>query len=178
MKHFLFVMFVGGLMGWSSFSQAAISTKAVRPKIGVILSRAGSVHGGEAREMISLLNVKRQISKNHKIERLEFAMGNAGQRFLKGKPGYFNLELRPGKKQIVIGFAQTLNTKFEERELRRILASSRYVKSSEMFFDPHSQSMNVILNLRQPASVRVIPVAGGQKKTARLVVDLFEAAKR
>lgn len=178
MKNILQQIFLlATVLGFASFSQAAVSAKANQPKIGVILSKAGSVHGGEAREVVSLLHVKRQVSKNKKIERVEFAIGNAGQQTLKGSPGYFNLELKQGQKQIVVGFAQTLNTRFEERELHRIFASSPYVKSSEMYFDPHTQSMNFVFNLNKPASVRVIPVAGGNKKTARVVMDLFEVTK-
>lgn|SRR6185312_7602281 len=156
------------------FAYGAISPKVSHPIPGAILHTAGAIHGGEAREIVSLLNVKRLVSKNKKIERIEFAVGNAGQLPLQGKPGYFNLELRPGKKQIVIGFAQTLNARFEERDLRKIFMASPYVKSSQMYFEPQTQSMNFILNLSKPASVRAIPVMGEKKQTARVIVDLFE----
>lgn len=166
------------MLGLGSVSHAAISQKATRPAAqnspGAILQAAGSIHGGEA-QIVSLLKVKRLVSKNQKLERIEFAMGNAGQMPLQGKPGYFNLELRPGQRQIVIGFSQALNSKFEERDLKKIFASSPYVKSSQMYFEPQTQSMNFVLNTTRPVGVRAIPVMGGNKNTARLVVDLFDA---
>jgi hypothetical protein len=162
-------------------TSAAVSKRSTRPvarSAGVILRGAGSLHGGEAREIVSLLSVKHITSKNKKAERLDFAMGNAGQLPLMGKPGYFNLELRPGKKQIVITFAQALNSRFEERQLRKTLAKSPHVKSAQMFFEPQTQSLNMVLDLKQPMAVRVIPVNGAGHKTARLMVDLFEEKKR
>lgn len=180
-----FLMILTALL-FGGLSQAAISKKVARPAAtsvahqspGAILRAAGSIHGGEAREVVSLLKVRRLTSKNKKLERIEFALGNAGQQPLEGKPGYFNLELRPGQKQIVIGFAQTLNARFEERDLRKVFAASPYVKSTQMYFEPETQSMNFILNLNKPASVRVIPMMGGKKRTARVVLDLFEGKRR
>jgi hypothetical protein len=67
-----------------------------------------------------------------------------------------------------------LNTKVNEKAIRRVFAKSPFVKSSHLVFEPEGQTMSLILNLKKPANVRVFPIKGTNKKTASLYVDLFE----
>lgn len=137
-----------------------------------VLRDSGSLRGGQAGLGFSLLDLRKTASAKTKVERLVIDVGNPAYQAQLGPIGYYNVELRNGGKQIVVDFAQVLNAKFSEAQLKRKLASSKYIQSSEMLFESESQTMSLVLNLKQKANVRVQPINGKGKQTARLVLDL------
>lgn len=154
--------------------QAALPKKAMTMKKPQnVLRDSGSVRGGQAGLGFSLLDLRKTASAKSKIERLVIDVGDRAYQKQTGSVGYFNVELRNGGKQVVVDFAQVLNAKFSEGDLKKKLASSNYIKSSEMIFESEGQTTSLVLNLKQKAQVRVQPVNGKGKQTARLVLDLM-----
>ena len=150
-----------------SFAQAAI-------KKNPILMGAGSLKGGQAGTGFSLLNVESQVSKSKKVERIKIFVGNTAMQKKQGPVGYFNIQNDPQNKRLMIDFAQTLNSQFEESTLRKVLSQSPFIKSSEIFFEPQTQTMSLILNVQKPVAVRARTLNGNGKSTAQLVLDIFE----
>ncbi len=159
-------------------STAAIAAISPQAKKGLqnsaILRGGGAIHGGVAGKGFSLLNVRSFPAKNQKLERLSVAVGDPLFQAHKGAPGYFHIENKADQKQIVINFAQTYNAKFDEKMLQASLAKSPFIQSSQLLFEPQSQSMSLILTLKKSASIRAVPVVGKGQQTAQLNIDLFE----
>ena len=147
-------------------------TSSIRPT--PILSKSGSIRGGQAGTSFTILDVETELAKSNRLERVKVSLGNGAFQIQNGHPGYFNVENRPELKRVQIDFMQVLNTKVNEKAIRRVFAKSPFVKSSHLVFEPEGQTMSLILNLKKPANVRVFPIKGTNKKTASLYVDLFE----
>jgi hypothetical protein len=175
------MIFFSILMSATAF--AAISPKTKNATKGAIKSAwsssailrgGGAIHGGVAGRGFSLLSVQSLPSKNQKLERLTFNVGDPLFQAHQGAPGYFHIENSPEENSVVINFAQTYNAKFNEQNLQQVFAKSPFVKSSQMIFEPESQTMSLILLLKKQASIRAIPVAGQGQQTAQLKLDLFD----
>jgi hypothetical protein len=167
-------------LGWiiSFFSLSAMAAIAPSTKNALrqsaVLKGAGAIHGGLAGQGFSLLAVDTKLAKSHKLERLTVSMGNANFQSYAGAPGYFHIENSTDSKRVVINFMQAVNSKFDEKELQRKFASSPFVKSSQILFEPESQTLSLVLNMKKQAGVRVISVNGNKKQTAQLKIDLFD----
>lgn len=153
---------------------------AVQPKAknalrqSAILRGPGAIHGGLAGKGFSLLGIKSHVAKNQKLERLTVGVGNINFMPQIGSPGYFHIENSKDAKRVVVNFAQTPNAQFDEKTVQKVFSKSPFVRSTEMTFDPQTQTTSLILNLKKPASIRAVPVAGVGKRTAQLNIDLFE----
>ena len=176
MRTFLTIGFLCALVqtGHAAIAPAAKTAFQVPQSI---LWHGGAVRGGKAGTGFTLIALKTRVAAQKNLERMTFFVGNSAYQTKLGEPGYFNIENRPELNRVQIDFAQTLNAKFDEKELRKIFAQSPFVKDSELIFEPQGQTVSLVLNLRKPAAVRVISVKGTAKKTAQLVVDLFDERK-
>ncbi len=161
---------------FSHLSFASISPQVQNSmrNISPILRGAGAVHGGLAGRGFSLLDLKSEIAKSQKLERLTVQIGDAALQPYVGAPGYFHIENRPETHQVIIHFLQALNAKFDDRKLAQTFAHSPFVKTSQMNFEPESQTMSLILQMKKSASLRVLPVNGTKSQAAQLRIDLFE----
>lgn len=157
-------------------AQAAVSSQSRRMESppSSILRTAGAIRGGQAGLGFSLLGVQSRVAKSQKLERLTVLIGNGALQPQEGSPGYFQIESNPQQKRIVINFPQTINSAFKEKTLQSQFAKSPFVKSSQMIFEPQGQTTSFVLNLKKPASLRVIPVSGNKTRTAQLFIDLFD----
>lgn len=160
------IIFVGLILSFS-LSQAAVRKSP-------ILLGEGSLKGGKAGMGFSLLNVESQVAKSKKLERLKISVGNTALQKKQGPVGFFNIQNDPKNKRVIIDFSQTLNTQFEQATLKKILSQSPFIKSSEIFFEPQSQTMSLILNTNKPVALRARTLNGNSKKTAQLILDIFE----
>lgn len=174
MKHLAIISFLAAGFFYAPVVMAAVSSLKDQKLTNRILFTDGSVRGGQAGTGFSLVGVKAMPSKNQQVERISLAMGNGAQRVLAGRPGYFNVELRPGQRQIVIDLPQTINSRYEEAQLKKVFSKSPFVQKTQLFFDPEGQSLSLVLDLKKKAGLRVIEVAGKKQQTAKLVLDLFE----
>jgi hypothetical protein len=158
-----------------SFAHAAVpqATKnALRNS--AILRGSGAIHGGLAGTGFSLMGVKSNVAKSQKLERLTVALGDANFRPYHGSPGYFHIENSVGSKRVIINFSQMLNSKIDSKAFAQSFKQSPFVKKAEMVFEPQTQTTSLVLELKKPASLRAIPVAGTGKQLAQLKIDLFE----
>jgi hypothetical protein len=174
MNKAIFGFLVAILASISSYAAIPSAKKTLALKPTPILRRAGSIRGGQAGTNFTILDVKTELAKNNRLERVKVSLGNGAFQNQNGSPGYFNVENRPAMKIVQIDLMQVLNSKVNEKAIRRIFAKSPFVKSSHLIFEPEGQTMSIILNLKKPVDVRVYPIKGTAKKTASLYIDLFE----
>jgi hypothetical protein len=144
---------------------------AVKPQN--ILRNNGALQGGESGQVTSLLDLRKSIAKGGKLERIVVDVGSADYQKLKGRLGYYTVELKKGQ-QVIVNFGQTLNSKFSEKDLAKKLRGSAFVRNSKMLFDPMSQTLSLVMDLKKPATVKVISVSGS-KETGKLVLDFMES---
>jgi hypothetical protein len=170
MKKFsLFVL----LFSFSALAAIAPQTKnALRNS--AILRGSGAIHGGLAGQGFSLLGIQTTVAKSQKLERLTVAMGDSQFQSYRGAPGYFHIENSADSKQVVINFMQTINAKFDEKNLQKTFSASPFVKSTQMLFDPQTQTLSLVLQMKRQAGIRVIPINGTKNQTAQLKIDLFD----
>lgn len=155
---------------FSSVSLAAI------PKPSPWVDQVGGLRGGRAGSGFSLLEVKRQTFAQVGAERIIVAQGNATAGRHVGAPGYFTVDIK--KDRVTIDFAQTLNTRFQTRELQRAFANSKFVKSARMYFEPQSQTTSFVLQLKEPVQFRAIPYAGSANNTALVAFEMRAVPKQ
>lgn len=136
-----------------SFAQAAPSHLVVKPGRASVLSKTGAVVGGVAGEELSLLKIETSFGESS--NKLVLAYGDRTGRVAKGEPGYFNLTLDRDSRRIVIDLAQVTKTGVDPVELKRRLASSKLITSSEMTMDPLDGTTNLTLTTRQSVEVIV-----------------------
>lgn len=155
-----------------------ISTAAIPSKHELHwVHQSGALRGGQAGAGFSLRGIGRMTAKNAQFERLKIEIGNAAMNPLKGSVGYYHAELQSKPPRLVINFSQTLNSRFENREILKIIKGSKIIKKSDLFFDPVGQNLTLHLELYRPASVRAFSTNGGGKKRAQLVFDIKEYKK-
>jgi hypothetical protein len=183
MPIFLSVLFVSlfSVLGFLMRTEPAVAAVSQQTKNAVrsaspILRGTGAIHGGLAGRGFSLLDVKSEIAKSQKLERLTVAIGDAALQPYVGSPGYFHIENKPESHQVIIHFLQALNAKFDEKKLQQTFSKSPFVKSSQMTFEPEAQTMSLVLQMKKSASLRVVPVNGTKTQTAQLKIDMFEDA--
>jgi hypothetical protein len=162
---------------FSSFLSAGfcLSASAAIPKsvypASAWIKEQGGLRGGNAGTAFSLLEIKRQSFVKNKSERILVAQGNGASQTLIGSPGYFTVDLKA--KKLTIDFAQTLNSKFQAADVRKAFAKSVFVKKADLFFEPQSQTMSLVLDLKSPVQVRAIPVSGKGTQTALVAFELM-----
>ncbi len=157
-------------------AKAAIPSKTqiAIPAVSPILRGTGAIHGGLAGRGFSLLNIKSEIAKSQRLERLTVDIGDSALQPYVGAPGYFHIENNIQSRQVIIHFLQAINAKFDEKRLQQIFSKSPFVKSSRMNFETESQTMSMVLQMKKEASLRVLPVNGTTSRAAQLKIDFFD----
>ncbi len=151
-------------------AQAAVNTKTkVTPS--KILQGSGSIIGGVAGTGFSLLDLRKTQNAKSKIERIVFDIGDLRGRTQKGLPGYYHVQMLQNPSRLVIDFAQMPASRINAQEVQKRLASSMFIKSTELALDPVDQSLNLVLFLKNKPKAKVFQVAG-KKTTSKVVVDL------
>ena len=124
--------------------------------------RSGVLTGGFAAEEFSLLKVEAQ--QQGARERIVISYGDRFGKPHRGEPGYFHVALDRNSSRVVIDLAQVTRTAIDLNSLRRQLAASKFVASSEMTMDPQDSSTNITLVLKQPAEIDVETSSGGASR--------------
>ncbi|MCE3010847.1 MAG: hypothetical protein LW875_09565 [Proteobacteria bacterium] len=151
-----------GLLFLSQLSFAAI------PKN--LLKGEGVIRGGQAGTGFSILDVRR--TQTQKVERWVVDFGDAVKQPLASQPPYFNAELRKDRK-VILDFSQVWNSKLDEKALQKMIKQSPFVKSIKVNFEPQSQTMSWVLEMKQEVQLQVTPVKGSSRTPAKLVVDFI-----
>lgn len=166
MIQFLFII----LLTLNAFTVALAGTSV--EKIKKELDGDGSIRGGIAGPYMSLLDVRRSFDKKLNTERLVFDWGD---KLLNNTAtgGYYQLEYREKLNQLIISFALTLNTKFENSLLKEKLNQGLFIQNSNMEFDSATQSIITTIQLKKNVKIKVTELKSkGIKSTAKLMIDL------
>jgi hypothetical protein len=163
MKTVFLLMFV--LMPFSL--EAMPSPLHVKP--GRALSvRAGSIaNGGAALDEFSLLSVS--LAPSASSERVVLNYGDRFGKVWKGEPGFFQIALDKNGSRVVIDLSQVTRTGIEPAQLRKALAASKLVASSDMTMDPQDQTTNLTLTMKRPVSLSLSTASGSR---SQIVLDL------
>lgn len=124
---------------------------------------------------VSLLNVHRAFSKNSKIERVTFDLGDKNLKPLGMGMGYFQASLDPRTNRLELDIPQFNMTRVSEPQLRALFKKSEYIKTADMTLDPEDKSATIVLQLKQPMKLEVFQSLK-DKTPARIVMDLAPAA--
>lgn len=137
-----------------------------------ILSGSGYRSGGVAGSGFTLLNLNAEFNPKTAIERMILDVGTLDGQANKGLPGYFQVELKPGARRVVIDFSQMPNSQMTSSHIQYRLRKSKFVKQVKMLADPTDGSLSLILDLKKPARLKVYQVPG-EKLTSKVVLDLM-----
>lgn len=129
---------------------------------------AGSIaNGGAALDEFSLLSVS--LAPAASSERVVLNYGDRFGKVWKGEPGFFQIALDKGGSRVVIDLSQVTRTGIDPMQLRKALASSKLVASSDMTMDPQDQTTNLTLTMKRPVSLSLSTVSGSR---SQIVLDL------
>lgn len=156
--------------GGSLSAEAAIAPLQVKPGRLSPPIRTGAIAGGEAAEEFSILKVETR-SAGSKKERLVISYGDRNGQPIQREPGFFQVALDRKSRRVIIDLAQVTRTAVDSKDLAKILASSRFVATSDMTMDPQDGSTNITLNLRSAVAMSVLTEDDGQ---GRIVIELQE----
>lgn len=149
-------------------ASAAPAPITVKPNtISMPLRTTGFLQGGKAGDEFSLLSVV--TSKSSTGEKVVLNYGDRFGKSVKGEPGYFQIALDKAGQRITIDLSQVTTTGIVPEQLKKVLAASQFVASSEMTMDPHDLSTNITLMLKQPVELTVATEAGAKSK---LIIEL------
>ena len=151
-------------------SNAAV--KNSQPEPNKILYKEGTKTGGVAGTGFTLLDIKSNFNRTAQIERLLFDVGDIDGHFIKGLPGYFQVELRNNSKTVIIDFAQMPASKVALDKVQEKFKDSLYVKKAKLLADPSDDTLTLVLDLKKPAKLKVFQVPG-EKTTSKVVLDLM-----
>ncbi len=163
------------LLIFSLFAVAATSSVFALPvpfhvKPGEIsrpLRGVGSANGGVAQDELSLLGV--ETSSVESGEKISVNYGDPTGKVLQGAPGFFQVALDRDGRRITIDLSQITRTGMDPMQLKKIMAKSKFVVSSDMTMDPHDQSTNLTFQLNAPVELRVSTDHGTR---SRVVLEL------
>lgn len=170
--NFLTILACATVIQWGAMAAIPPAAKIHRN----ILRGEGALQGGKAGSGFSLLDVRSISSNQKKTERLIIDVGDVSMQKLTSSVGFYTVELKKNKK-LIVNFSQTLNTKFNEKQLLQKLKKSMFVKTAKMNFEPMGQNMILEMELKKPALVRVVAVRGGPQ-TSKVVFDMAEEVKK
>lgn len=108
--------------------------------------------------------------KISKGERWIISIGDRFGNINQSNPPYFHIEQKSGK-LLFIDLAQTNTSRLTSDDIYLKLNKSDLFKSIDMTTDPVDQNMNLRLQLKTDANVKVYQVRG-QTQTSKIVIDL------
>ncbi len=153
----------------SAVSFAMPSPLHVKPGSALSVREGSLANGGRANEEFSLLSVALAQLPSSASERIVLSYGDRFGKVWKGEPGFFQVALDRGGSRVVIDLSQVTKTGIDPVQLKKALASSKLVASSDMTMDPQDQTTNLTLVMKKPVSLSLATVSGAR---SQLVLDL------
>lgn len=144
---------------------------AIPPVHQQVLSKPGSIAGGEAGSGFSILNLE-LVSRPNKTERLVIDVGDFEGKPHLGKPGYFHVE-KKSNHMVSVDFAQMGLTKVTQEQLDQALKKSKLLQQGRITYDSLDQTMNLSLTPKKNVQVKTYQVIG-KNQTSKVVIDLIE----
>lgn len=165
----MFKIFFGAIL-FSFYLLAAIPSSSV--STNSILKFQGALSGGQAGNGFSLLKLDKVFFQNLNSERWIVDVGNLKGKENKGLPGYYHVQLQKNPPQVIINFNQMPVSLVDEHQLSKFIKDSIYVRNGRLLSDPTDKTLTLILDLKKPLQLKVLQIKG-QKKTSKLVLDMF-----
>ena len=156
---------------------SAIPTKTIiRPqKLGSYIA-AGSVVGGNAGKIFSLLRVQKMLIAGG-VERLILTYGDQDGVPLKTQPGYFHLSLDQAGQRLILDLSQVLKTAIDQQDLIKELKGSHLIAKTDMSMDPQDGTTNITLFMRAPVEMKA-QIDTTEDKQNQIVIDIRPVSKR
>lgn len=151
---------------------AAVPAKSAGPGLSKLLVGEGITFGGIAGAGFTLKDFRRTADVKKKIERIVMDVGDRNGADIRGWPGYYHIELKKNPRQLIIDFAQMPNSRINQKAIALKMKNSMAVSKTSMSLDPVDGSLNLTMDLKTNAKVKVYQVAG-KKSTSKVVVDLI-----
>ncbi len=164
------------LVAMSSMALGLPLKQSVRPqKLGTYIA-AGSIIGGSAGKLFSLLRVQRMALAGG-VERLILTYGDQDGIPLKSQPGYFHLSLDQAGERLVLDLSQVLKTAVDQHDLIKELKGSRLVTKTDMSMDPQDGTTNITLFMKVPVETRAQVDTTSEDKQNQIVIDIRPVTK-
>lgn len=171
-----FACIIPGALGLllSSVAYSAIPKTYVQPS--PIIKGRGSMAGGEAGQMLGLVDLRHSSSKKNKAERLVLDFGRSDLKPLHGVVGYYHAELSTNPPRLVLELPLTIGSNVTEEQINRRIQGSLHIKKATMSFDRTAQSTILVFQLRSPVELRVSR-AQNPKAPGKLALDFMPLRK-
>lgn len=132
---------------------------------GVISGGTVNTRGG------SLLNVRRFFAAKDKIDRILIDLGDEKGQPLKNQIHYFQVIKDKTQKRVVIELPQMLGANVTDKRIREAFASSPFVKSARINYDPVDSNITIQLQLKSEVKVEAFQMPT-KDKASRIIIDL------
>ncbi len=132
----------------------------------------GAFIGGTSEAKVTLIQVKRRLSKNGNKERLLLRFGDERGRPLKESPlGYYHIQIQNELDRIIMDFSQTTPFRLDQNSLSKILKDSRFFSQATLSPFPEDHSTHITLSLKEDVKASVF----APKNKGYLIVDLIRS---
>ena len=153
-----------------SVSAAIPYKKAANGKMNSYIAD-GVFTGGGKQGLATLINVRRILAKNSKIDRWIFDLGDDTGKPLPIRPAYYHVAVEGKEKRIVINLEDVTASRLDEDQIKTILKSSPYVADVSLRVDGAEKltHLHILLKTNVEAEVFELPAKdyGG-----RIAVDV------
>lgn len=133
----------------------------------------GTISGGEAGILHTLLDIRRIQAPKDKIERLLLDLGDAQGQPLKNRVSYFQVSLEKNNPRVVIDLSQMNASGVDQKKISQIFKSSTFVKTAKINFDPIDTTITIQLELKKNVQLEAFQLTD-KTKAGRIVIDLKE----
>lgn len=151
----------------------SIYKKALSTKTDQYLSQ-GVVIGGQAGPGFTLLNVRRQNTKNLALERVILDIGDKEGKPLFNRVGYFHVSVEQAPARVVIDLSQMLGSRVSEISLGRLFLKSPFIKKAELSIEDGDNTAKIVLSTKVPVVAEVFQMPS-KDKPSRIVIDIKKA---
>ena len=178
MSHFKKIILAIGFSFVSIHAVNAMPAKTfVRPqKLGTYIA-AGSIIGGNAGKLFSLIRIQR-MNMTGGTERLILTYGDHDGVPLKTQPGYFHLSLDQAGERLVLDLSQVLKTAVDQHDLIKELKGSKLVVKTDMTMDPQDGTTNITLFMKVPVETKANVDTTSEDKQNQIVIDIRPVTKQ
>ncbi len=111
--------------------------------------------GGQVKHITSLLNLHKQRFKKSPKERWIFSLGDEKQQPIKNYLPYIQINVDSKNKRLIVDFFQLNQSKIKLEQIQKLVKKSKYIKSSNLLFDPIDSTTSVVFNFKEKTLVKV-----------------------
>ena len=134
----------------------------------------GVFTGGQAGPGFTLLNVRRENSKNQTLERVILDIGDREGKPLLNRLGYFHVSVEKEPSRVVIDLSQVLRSRVSEISLGKLFLKSPFVCRAEMSMEIGDNTAKIVLDTKVPVVAEVFEMPS-KNKPSRIVIDIKKA---